>query len=130
MALQQVKLEKLDRLLAELGRVEELQGAALLTQQAKLDKTRTERSRALVERADVEAAIAEARAFAQKPGAVTRILNDKYRLDEVPRIFVDWIEFEGPIEPEWPPKSHVALFPRGMNDDAASVRDSAAPGVP
>ena len=81
-------------------------------------------------KADVEAAIAEARAFAQKPGAVTRILNDKYRLDEVPRIFVDWIEFEGPIEPEWPPKSHVALFPRGMNDDAASVRETFARLLP
>jgi mono/diheme cytochrome c family protein len=80
-------------------------------------------------KAESDALIAEARAFSQKPGAATRVHNDKYRLEEVPRIFMDWVEFEGPIEPEWPPRSHTSLFPDGLPGDDA-VRAAFARWLP
>jgi hypothetical protein len=55
--------------LVELGRVEEVQSAALLVQQGKLDKTRSARSQALVDRADCEAAIGEISAMAAEAAA-------------------------------------------------------------
>lgn len=30
--------------------------------------------------------------------------------DALPRLFVDWIEIEGPLYEQWPPKSHETLF--------------------
>ena len=33
--------------------------------------------------------------------------------DKQPRVFIDWIEFEGPLYDQWPPKSHQTLMFRG-----------------
>ncbi len=71
-------------------------------------------------KAEVEARIADARAFSKQKDAVARIYNPQYDLPTIPRIFVDWVEFEGPIERDWPPASHVALFPDGVRDDLQS----------
>jgi len=81
-------------------------------------------------KAAVEEEIAAARAFAARPDAVQRIHNPKYDLREIPRIFVDWVEFEGPIEPEWPPRSYAALFPEGLKDDDDAVRATFARLLP
>lgn len=75
-------------------------------------------------KAESDAFIEEARKFAARPGVVARMPNPKYDLKEVPRIFVDYFEFEGPVEPEWPPRSYAALFPNGLKDDEASVRET------
>ena len=34
----------------------------------------------------------------------------------LPRIFFDWIEVEGPLYDEWPPKSTRTIFPDGLTD--------------
>jgi len=81
-------------------------------------------------KAESERLIAETRVFAARPDAVKRIHNPKYDLNEVPRIFVDWIEFEGPIEPQWPPRSYAAMFPDGLRDDEASLRETFARLLP
>ncbi len=33
----------------------------------------------------------------------------------VPKLFVDWIEIEGPLYEQWPPKSHETLFFKGKD---------------
>lgn len=38
---------------------------------------------------------------------------DVLDLTKVPKLFVDWIEIEGPLYEQWPPKSHEALFFKG-----------------
>jgi hypothetical protein len=58
---------------------------------------------------EVEKLIDEARRWAALPDSVARIYNPKYELAEVPRLLVEWIEFAGPIEQVWPPRSHTAL---------------------
>ena len=72
-------------------------------------------------KAEVENTIQAARAFAQRPDAVMRIFNPKYDLAKVPRLLVEWVEFEGPIEKEWPPASHVALFPKGISTESTAL---------
>jgi len=32
---------------------------------------------------------------------------------KLPRLYLDWLELEGPVYEQWPPKSHVALFFKG-----------------
>lgn len=66
---------------------------------------------------------AELRAYAKKPGAVARVFNPRLKMDEVPRLFIDWYELEGPIQRQWPPKSHASLFPDGLKDDPKQVRE-------
>lgn len=34
-------------------------------------------------------------------------------IKKLPKLFVDWIEIEGPLYEQWPPKSHQALFFKG-----------------
>lgn len=97
---------------------------------AKLIAARAPQAEIDAAKAETEQLIAEARAFAARPDAVARIHNPQYDLNDVPRIFVDWIEFAGPIEPAWPPQSHTALFPSGLQDDDASVRDTFARFLP
>lgn len=74
-------------------------------------------------KAEVEEWIGAARALSKKPGIVSRIYHPKYDLAKVPRIFVDWAEFEGPVEKEWPPASHAALCPKGVHADPAALRE-------
>ncbi len=81
-------------------------------------------------KAEVEKAIAAARAYSQQPDAVANIYNPKYDRTKTPRLHLLSLEFEGPIEKEWPPKSHVALFPGGMKDDPAQVREMFARLLP
>jgi hypothetical protein len=77
-----------------------------------------------IEAAKAKAAdlIAQSQAFAKRPDAVMNIYNPKYDLEKIPKLLVDYIEFEGPIERDWPPRSHVALFPTGVKDDSAQMR--------
>ena len=37
--------------------------------------------------------------------------------DGLPRVFFDWIELEGPLYEQWPPKSTEILFPDGIKKD-------------
>lgn len=42
-------------------------------------------------------------------GPLQRI-NPTYEGQVPPQIFIDWLEFEGPLQNEWPPKSHQLIF--------------------
>ncbi len=51
-------------------------------------------------------------------------LNPETRTtDHLPRIFFDWIELEGPIYDQWPPRSTQRIFFRGLPDADASRED-------
>ncbi|MEQ8790185.1 MAG: DUF1592 domain-containing protein [Pirellulaceae bacterium] len=43
----------------------------------------------------------------------------------LPKLFIDWIEIEGPLYPQWPPRSHEILFGKGEvpRKDAAYARE-------
>jgi hypothetical protein len=41
---------------------------------------------------------------------------DTLTTDHLPRIFFDWIELEGPLYEQWPPKSTELVFHRGLGD--------------
>lgn len=49
---------------------------------------------------------------AQWEGPV-RHINPQYADAEPPRFFLDWVEIEGPVKQDWPPKSHQALLFEG-----------------
>ncbi|MDF1858897.1 MAG: DUF1592 domain-containing protein [Verrucomicrobiales bacterium] len=42
-----------------------------------------------------------------------------------PALWIDWVEWEGPLVEEWPPKSHLAIFPKDFPDqpDTAAIED-------
>ncbi|MDF1851470.1 MAG: DUF1592 domain-containing protein [Verrucomicrobiales bacterium] len=42
-----------------------------------------------------------------------------------PRLFFDWIEMEGPLYEQWPPRSTEQLFSRGLEDPAVETEDYA-----
>jgi hypothetical protein len=46
-------------------------------------------------------------------------------LSKVPKLFVDWIEIEGPLYEQWPPKSHAALLfkDKDATQDIAYARE-------
>ena len=46
-------------------------------------------------------------------------------LKKVPKLFVDWIEIEGPLYEQWPPQSHEIVLGREQNSpqDVARVRE-------
>ncbi|MGI9473535.1 MAG: DUF1592 domain-containing protein, partial [Rubripirellula sp.] len=46
----------------------------------------------------------------QQPGTLTT--------DHLPRIFFDWMELEGPLYDQWPPKSTERLFHRGLDEQS------------
>lgn len=50
----------------------------------------------------------------------------------VPKLFVDWIEIEGPLYEQWPPKSHEILFFKGKDavNDVAYAREIFARFMP
>lgn len=47
------------------------------------------------------------------------IYNPAMDVEKLARLQIEWIEIEGPIQPEWPPPSHRALFFAG--DERADV---------
>lgn len=60
-----------------------------------------------------------------------RYYNPKRDHKNPPTIFVDWAEVSGPVLPEWPPKSHRALFFAGDDrKDAAAIREMFARFLP
>ena len=65
-------------------------------------------------------------ALAKAEGAhTTSQPNPKtYDLSKVPKVILDWIEIEGPIYGQWPPKSHREIFFEGpkAKKDAAYAR--------
>jgi hypothetical protein len=87
--------------------------------------------------AEIEAAkkkvadlIVQCQEYAKKPGAVMNIYNPKYDLEKIPKLLIQSLEFEGPIEKDWPPKSHVALFPNGVKDETVQMREVFAKLLP
>ncbi len=55
---------------------------------------------------------------------VANIYNPEMDLEKLPRLQIESIEIEGPIEKEWPPASHKALFFAGdTRSDAAYARE-------
>ncbi|MEZ6122160.1 MAG: hypothetical protein R3C49_03165 [Planctomycetaceae bacterium] len=45
--------------------------------------------------------------------------------DHLPRIFFDWIELEGPLYDQWPPRSTQQLFHRGLAEKEFSIEYAA-----
>ena len=41
--------------------------------------------------------------------------------DKLPKLFLDWIEVEGPLHGPWPPKSMGIIFPDGLRDDNQTI---------
>lgn len=46
---------------------------------------------------------------------------DTRTTDHLPRVFFDWIELEGPLYEQWPPKSTELIFHRGIDSDQEST---------
>lgn len=60
-----------------------------------------------------------------------RAYNPAFEVDKLPRLLIESIEVEGPIQPHWPPASHKALgIGEGAATDAAQVRQSVASFLP
>ena len=81
-------------------------------------------------KAEIEEIKAASIAYAQQPDAVATIYNPEHDRTKTPRLHLVSMTFEGPIEKEWPPKSHVAFFPGGMKEDPAQVREMFARLLP
>ena len=77
--------------------------------------------------AEMDALKAERDALEQKLNAwtgVANIYNPAMDLEKLPRLLIESIELEGPIQKEWPPASHKALFFAGdERHDEAYVRE-------
>jgi mono/diheme cytochrome c family protein len=45
--------------------------------------------------------------------------------DKLPKLILNWVEVEGPLQDQWPPKSHTAIFFRGEDakEDAAYAKE-------
>ncbi len=68
--------------------------------------------------------LAEARARAKRWKGPQRHINPEYAGQEPPRLFLDWLEFQGPLYEQWPPPSHQALlFDGDQRQDTAYVRE-------
>jgi hypothetical protein len=62
---------------------------------------------------------------------VANIYNPKMKVDKLPRLLLESIEIEGPIQKQWPPASHQALFFAGdKRRDDAYVREIFAHFLP
>ncbi|QDU96629.1 DUF1592 domain-containing protein [Lignipirellula cremea] len=93
------------------------------------------RLRSLLERAatkrapqaEVDALKAERAVVEKKLNAWTgpaNIFNPEMDIDKLPRLLLESIEIEGPIQKEWPPASHQSLFFDGdERQDAEYVRE-------
>lgn len=45
----------------------------------------------------------------------TIIRPDRIDVSELPALYIDWIEIEGPLYEQWPPRSHTTIFPEGTD---------------
>ena len=63
--------------------------------------------------ARLEAFLKDANARAKAWKGPLREINPQHAGIKPPRLFVDWVEFEGPVKGEWPPKSHQSLLFEG-----------------
>lgn len=72
---------------------------------------------------ELENRIEDCRAFALREDAVAKVFHPERDVATSPRLFIDWIEFEGPYEKEWPPASHQLLFPSGISVHQQGLRD-------
>ena len=100
------------------------------------------RLRGLLERAatnrapkeEVDALKAERAVVEKKLNAwtgVANIYNPEMDLDKLPRLLLESIQIEGPIQKEWPPASHKALFFAGdERTDDAYIREMFARFLP
>jgi mono/diheme cytochrome c family protein len=80
-------------------------------------------------------ALKQERAVAEKAlndwTGVAHIYNPEMDLEKLPRLQIESIEIEGPVQKEWPPASHQALFLTGDQErDAAGVREIFARFLP
>jgi len=85
-------------------------------------------------KAEVDALKAERSVVEKKLNAwtgVANIYNPEMDLDKLPRLLLESIQIEGPIQKEWPPASHKALFFAGdERTDDAYVREIFARFLP
>jgi hypothetical protein len=59
------------------------------------------------------------------------IYNPSMEIEKLPRLLLESIEIEGPIQKTWPPESHQALFFDGdLRDDESYIRDMFARLLP
>lgn len=59
------------------------------------------------------------------------IYNPALDIEKLARLQIEWIEIEGPIQPEWPPPSHKALFFAGdQRQDIAYAEEIFAKFLP
>jgi mono/diheme cytochrome c family protein len=59
------------------------------------------------------------------------IYNPAMEIEKLPRLLLESIEIEGPIQKTWPPESHQALFFEGdLRDDEAYIREMFARLLP
>ena len=59
------------------------------------------------------------------------VYNPKFDVEKLPRLFLESIEVEGPIQKDWPPESHKSLFFAGdERSDEAYVREVFAKFLP
>ncbi len=58
----------------------------------------------------------------------TIIRPDRIETDDLPMLHLEWIEIEGPLYEQWPPKSHEFVFPNGTEGAAeeAAIRETFA----
>lgn len=79
------------------------------------------------DKAAIEQAEANVKAFLAKADAwkgPTQELNPKYVGDTPPQLYLDWMEFEGPLHDQWPPASHKQLlFDGDERRDAKYARE-------
>lgn len=62
---------------------------------------------------------------------VAHIYNPEMNLDQLPRLLLESVEIEGPIQPEWPPASHkTVLFDGDERSDNEYVREIFARFLP
>lgn len=79
----------------------------------------------------LEAFLKEARVRASEWKGPVRHINPEYADEEPPIFFLDWMEFEGPIQAEWPPKSHqMLLFDGDERQDLSYAREIFARFLP
>lgn len=58
----------------------------------------------------LEAVLHDARQRAAAWKGPARHINPEFAKDDPPRFYLDWLEFEGPLQQQWPPESHQLIF--------------------
>ncbi|MEM1443527.1 MAG: DUF1592 domain-containing protein, partial [Verrucomicrobiota bacterium] len=72
-----------------------------------------------------EGARIRARNFAEGMISQSRPEPESFDTKNYPRVFFDWIEMEGPIYEQWPPRSTSQLFTQGLDLEAVDPADYA-----